>query len=549
MSVHQLNKKHADQLKELEHHIRKLTDIGSALSKEKDRNKLLEMILIEAKTLSNADGGTLYMKENDDEIRFEIVMTDSLNFHMGGTSDQKVTFPNLKLRDEKGNPNNNQIATHVAITGNTINIADAYEAEGFDFSGTKAFDQTTGYRSKSFLTVPLKNHEDEIIGVLQLLNARTSDNRRIIPFGHHVEEIVSALASQAAITITNKNLVKDLRHLFESFIKVIAGAIDKKSPYTGGHCQRVPEITMAIAEAVNNADYGMYKDIHLSQAELYELHIAAWLHDAGKVTIPEYVVDKGTKLETIYDRIGSIEARFEIIKRDSEIKYLKSRERILLNSDLTIEKREKALKREEASHEKRINEIINDLEFLKKSNIGSEKMPAEDIERVKKIGRKKWSHNGKKFSLLTKDEVKNLTIPWGTLTEEERHIINNHAAVTIDMLEQLPYPKSLKNVPEIAGGHHETMDGKGYPKGLTRDEMSIQARMIAIADIFEALTAKDRPYKKGKTLSEALKILTNMNKRNCIDPDLFEIFIKEKVYEEYANNFLDPAQIDDISSV
>lgn len=531
MKGHHLTKAQRSQIKTLENDIRKLTNISIALSKEKDRNKLLEMILIEAKTLSNADGGTLYMKENDNEIRFEIVMTDSLNIHMGGTSEHKMTFPNLRLVDDLGNKNVTQIAPYVALTGETINIPDAYEAEGFDFSGTRAFDKMTSYRSKSFLTLPLKNHEDEIIGVLQLLNARSKDNKEIIPFDNHAESIVSALASQAAITLTNKNLVKDLRILFESFIKVIAGAIDKKSPYTGGHCQRVPVLTMAIAEAVNKTHSGIYKDVNLSSEELYELHIASWLHDAGKVTIPEYVVDKATKLETIHDRIEQVEYRFEIIKRDAEISYLKSKK--------TAE--------DEKFYNETISELNNDLKFIKTANIGSEFMPKELIDRVYNISKRQWVFNGKSSPLLTEDEIKNLTITHGTLTKEEREVINSHVVVTIEMLNELPYPKSLKNVPEIAGGHHEKMDGTGYPNGLTRDQMSIQARMIAIADIFEALTAYDRPYKRGKTLSESMKILAKMRDNSHIDPDLFDIFVSQELYLDYAKEFLEPHQIDEIN--
>lgn len=530
MKHHHHSNEQLSHIKTLETDIRKLTEISIALSKEKDRNKLLEMILLEAKTLANADGGTLYMKENENEISFEIVMTDSLNIHMGGTSETEVTFPALKLTDKDGNPNVTQIAPYVAIKGEAINIPDAYIAEGFDFSGTRAFDKTTGYRSKSFLTVPLKNHEDEIIGVLQLLNARTHDNRTIIPFDEHCESIVTALASQAAITLTNKNLVKDLRTLFESFIKVIADAIDKKSPYTGGHCQRVPVLTMAIAEAVNKTNNGIYKDIFLNNDELYELHIASWLHDAGKVTIPEYVVDKATKLETIYDRIHEVESRFEILKRDLEIFYLKS------------DRDDKDL----ALYNSRLEELDEDFNFLRKINIGSEFMSVEHTERVIKISKRTWVKNGKWEPLLTADEVKNLSISRGTLTAEERKIINDHVSVSIDMLEQLPYPKNLQNVPEIAGGHHEKMDGTGYPKGLTRDEMSIQARMMAIADIFEALTAYDRPYKRGKTLSEAMNILKSMRNNNHIDPDLFDIFIEQEIYMEYAKKFLEPHQIDNI---
>ncbi|QEN04924.1 GAF domain-containing protein [Thiospirochaeta perfilievii] len=517
-------------IKTLEKDIRKLTNISIALSKEKDRNKLLEMILIEAKTLSNADGGTLYMKENNNEISFEIVMTDSLNIHMGGSSKEKVTFPNLKLHDDNGNPNITQIAPYVALTGEIINIPDAYKAEGFDFSGTRAFDKMTNYRSKSFLTLPLRNHEDEIIGVLQLINARDDISNEIIPFNPHSESIVSALASQAAITLTNKNLVQDLRTLFESFIKVIAGAIDKKSPYTGGHCQRVPVLTMAIADAVNKTDNGIYKDINLNNEELYELHIASWLHDAGKVTIPEYVVDKATKLETIHDRITQVEYRFEVLKRDAEITFLKSKQS---NSD-------------KKAFEEKIRKIDDDITFLKKTNIGSEFMSQDLIDRVVKISQMKWIHNGQEQPLLTDDEVKNLTITHGTLTKEERDVINSHVSVTIEMLKELPYPKNLKNVPEIAGGHHEKMDGTGYPNGLKRDEMSLGARMMAIADIFEALTAYDRPYKKGKSLSEAMRILASMRDKNHIDPDLFDIFVNQELYMDYARKFLEPNQIDKV---
>lgn len=546
MATKKLDKERNSRVRELQTHIKKFTEIGIALSKEKDREKLLELILLEAKSLTNADGGTLYMMEGENELRFEIVMTDSLGFHMGGTSKEKVKFPNLKLHNEDGKPNINQIAPYVALTGETINIPDAYEAEGFDFSGTKAFDKTTGYRSKSFLTLPLKNHEDEIIGVLQLLNARNKDNTEIIPFDFHTEQLVAALSSQAAITITNKNLVRDLRTLFESFIKVIAGAIDKKSPYTGGHCQRVPEITMAIARAVNKVNYGEYKDLKLDSAELYELYIASWLHDAGKVTIPEYVVDKGTKLETIYDRINTLETRFELLKSNEEVFHLRSREYVLTDKNLSEDEKNRELIRLEILYKKDIKQMDDDFSFLKEVNLGGEFMSQEKIDRVKTIGNREWIYHGKKQNFLTENEIKNLIIKRGTLTEEEREIINSHISVSIEMLEKIPYPKSLENVPEIAGGHHEKMDGTGYPKGLKRDEMSVQARMMAIADIFEALTAKDRPYKKGKRLSEAIKIMINMRDNNHIDPDLFKVFIHENVYKEYASEYLADYQNDEI---
>ena len=293
-------------ISDLEKQISNLSNIGLALSKEKDMSKLLEMILLEAKRIANSDGGTLYMMTDDQRLRFEIMMTDSLDFHMGGTSGKDIPFYPIKLYTDDGKPNETMIAAFVALTGQTVNIKDAYEAKGFDFSGTKMFDEKTGYRSKSFLTVPLKNHEDEIIGVLQLLNAQSSEKEKIISFSKKVQEMVEALASQAAVAITNKNLIKDLEALFESFIKLIASAIDEKSPYTGGHCARVPEITMMLADAVHNTDYGPFAKTKFSEKELYELKIAAWLHDCGKVATPEFVVDKSTKLETIYDRINEV---------------------------------------------------------------------------------------------------------------------------------------------------------------------------------------------------------------------------------------------------
>ena len=307
---------------DLEQQIQNLSQIGLALSKERDMSKLLEMILLEAKRISNSDGGTLYMMTDDKRLKFEIMMTDSLNFHMGGTSGKDIPFYPVKLFDENGEPNNSMVAAFVGLSGETVNIQDAYKAKGFDFSGTKMFDEKTGYHSKSFLTVPLKNHEDEIIGVLQLLNAQTN-KKKIIEFSSDIQNKVEALASQAAVAITNKNLIKDLENLFESFIKLIASAIDAKSPYTGGHCERVPEITMMLAEAVHETKTGPFADFNLSDQEMYELKIAAWLHDCGKVATPEFVVDKSTKLETIYDRINEVETRFSVLKRDQEIKKLK----------------------------------------------------------------------------------------------------------------------------------------------------------------------------------------------------------------------------------
>ena len=534
-------------ISDLEEQISNLSQIGLALSKERDMSKLLEMILLEAKRISNSDGGTLYMMTDDKKLKFEIMMTDSLDFHMGGTSGENIPFYPVKLYDDEGEPNNSMVAAYVGLTGETVNIEDAYKAEGFDFSGTKMFDEKTGYHSKSFLTVPLKNHEDEIIGVLQLLNAQTNKNKKIIEFTSEIQGKVEALASQAAVAITNKNLIKDLENLFESFIKLIASAIDAKSPYTGGHCERVPEITMMLAEAVHQTSTGPFANFKLSDQEMYELKIAAWLHDCGKVATPEFVVDKSTKLETIYDRIHEVETRFVVLQRDYEIKKLKKELLIERDSSLSSKVKKEKIDSLQKEYRSTMRKIKKELLFVKESNIGGEFMSDDKKQRIHDIAKYRWKPNGKMQNFLSDDEIYNLTIPRGTLTPEERQVINDHIVVTINMLDELPYPKHLRNIPEFAGGHHEKLDGTGYPKGLTKNEMSVQARIMAIADIFEALTARDRPYKKGKTLSQAMRILGFMKDDAHIDVDLFDIFVKKKIYMKYAKGFLEPEQIDEVS--
>ncbi|MEM7564538.1 MAG: HD domain-containing phosphohydrolase, partial [Pseudomonadota bacterium] len=436
-----------------------------------------------------------------------------------------------------GEENHGNVVTHCVLSGNTINIADAYNEDGFDFSGTRQFDSNTGYRTQSMLTFPLKDHEQEIIGVLQLINATDPQSAEVIAFNEIDQQLAESLASQAAVALTQRRLITELQVLFESFIKMIASAIDDKSPYTGGHCRRIPVLTMMLAEAAHQTRDGPLKDFEITDKDRYELETAAWLHDCGKVVTPEYVMDKATKLETIYDRIHTLETRFEVLRRDAEIDYLKSA------MDATEEERV-GLKH---SFEEKCRQFSVDFDFLCKTNVGGEFMQDEDIKRVQELAKINWIDTGGTHRpLLSEDEVMNLSIQRGTLNDEERDVINNHIVATIKMLESLPFPKNLQNVPEYAGGHHEKMDGTGYPRGLVRDEMSVQARIMAVADIFEALTASDRPYKKGKKLSECLKIMGFMKKDNHIDPDIFEIFIREQVYLDYAEEFLDPEQIDEI---
>jgi len=520
--------------------LEQLNSIGASLSAERDINRLLEAILAAAKTITRADGGSLYRLTEERTLRFEIVRTSSLKYYLGGTTGNPVPFYPIQLYKD-GKPNHSMVAAYAALTGKTVNIADAYTAEGFDFSGTRAFDSKTGYRSKSFLTVPMRNHENETIGVLQLINAQDPRNGEIVAFSASDQRLAESLASQAAIALTNRMLINQLEQLFESFINLINSAIDEKSPYTGGHCQRVPVLTMLLAEAVNETHEGPLSDFQMSEKDRYELKIAGLLHDCGKVTTPVHVVDKATKLETIFDRVHLIDTRLEVLKRDAELDFLKKKLSLLQQG-----KRMEAAEEDKRLRD-RLRQLDEDLRFLHACNIGGERMRDEDIERVRRIARYRWRDvAGHEADFLTEEEVKNLTIRAGTLTDEERKIINHHIVATIRMLEALPWPKHLTSVPEYAGGHHERMDGKGYPRGLTREQMSVQARCMGIADIFEALTAKDRPYKKGKTLSESLEILGRMKLNNHVDPDLFDVFVRRKVYLRYAEMFLDKEQIDEV---
>ncbi len=514
--------------------LEQLSRIGIALSRETDIDRLLEGIVVSAKNITNADGGTLYRVTSDRKLKFEIMRTDSLGIAMGGSTQKEIPLAPVDLYDKNNKPIYANVVTYAYHHDTSLNIHDAYAERGFDFSGTRKFDQKTGYRSKSFLTVPMKNHENRIIGVLQLLNAKDKITGGVIPFSEQDQRLAESLASQAAVALTNRLLVQQSENLFEALINVINAAIDDKSPYTGAHCDRVPVLTMMLAQAVSDSETGPLKDFHMTDRDRRELKIAGLLHDCGKITTPVHVVDKATKLETIYDRIGLIDTRFEVILRDAEIKML----------------RDKLDGAADAEHdfEKRRREIEKDRKFLHHCNIGGEAMTPDEIERVKEISKKYSWHDGagRPTGFLSENEIENLTIPRGTLTNAERKIINHHIEVTSDILESLPWPEDLNNVPEYACGHHERMDGKGYPKGLRGDQMSVQARCMAIADIFEALTAGDRPYKKAKTLSEALEILGQFKENGHIDPDLFDIFIGQKVYLHYARQFLEPFQIDDV---
>ena len=571
---------------------KRLIEIGIALSAEKDTNKLMERILLEAKDLGNADGGTLYIRTEEDTLRFEIIRNDSLGLAQGGTTGEEINIPPQLMYNEDGSPNEKQIVSHAALSGNTLNIADAYESAEFDFSGTKKFDQGTGYRTTSVLTVPLNNSQDDVIGVLQLLNAQDRETGEVVAFSGDIQPLIEALASQAAVALDNALLIKAQENLLASFIVLMARAVDAKSPYTGGHCERVPELTEMLTIAACETNLGPFADFDLTEEERYELHIGAWLHDCGKVTTPEYVVDKATKLETITDRIHEIRMRFEVAKREA---IIACQEKIIAGSGDVAGLRDEL--------DRTLEQLDEDYYFIAECNLGGEFMAEELFDQVKQIAGQTWTQtlddrvgiaheeslrkereaartlpsvqplladridhiiehdavvhsadpsNPYGFRIEVPEhkynlgEIYNLCISRGTLTEEERFKINDHIVQTIVMLESLPFPKHLERVPEIAGGHHEKMDGTGYPKKLRGEDMSIPARIMAIADVFEALTAVDRPYKPPKKLSESIKIMSFMVNDQHLDPDLFRLFLQSGVYKDYADKYLLPSQVDEV---
>ena len=515
-------------MKNTQNNLKKLIDIGIALSKEKNINILLEMILNEARIISNSDGGTVYLlSEDDKKLNFEIMQTESLGIKFGGSSIPvpESIYP-VKLYNDDGTKNLNNVSAVCALTGKTINIKNAYNNDEYDFSGVKGFDEKHNYHSKSFLNVPLKNHKDKVIGVLQLLNAQKKD--KIVSFSEELVDLVEALSSQASVALTNQLLINEQKKLFRSFIKLVVDALDNKDPVTGGHCNRVPLISMMIADYINSDVDDMYKDFSFSDDEMDELYVAAWLHDFGKVATPDHIMNKSTKLQGLYDKIDQVKLRFEILKRDIMIDMYE----------------EKSGKLDQTIISDELDKVKNDFIFLEKSNLGGEYMSKELQNKVYEIAKNKITIDNELQPILSDKEVDFLTISRGTLSEEDRQIMENHVSLSYELLDKLPYPEHLKQVPFYAGCHHEKLNGEGYPNGYKEEQLPLQARIIAIADVFEGLTAPDRPYKKPYKLSKALKILKFMVNDGEIDPTLFRLLITKKLYLKYAHENLDSEQID-----
>jgi HD-GYP domain-containing protein (c-di-GMP phosphodiesterase class II) len=549
----------------------------TSLSGESDIDRLLDRVTDETMRASSADAAVIYLL-TDDETELHA---------------QPPRLANGAVLTDNGLPD-------LMLDGSSSNrLLDSFKRKevvveqlGKDHVGGQPLQplvEALGAGNPTIIVLPLTNRDNAGSGLLCLLYSEQNRNLKAALSPEHIG-FTEALSGFAAVSMESRQLLKMQKNLLQSFIELIASAIDAKSPYTGGHCQRVPELTKMLATAACDSQDPRFKEFSLSDEEWEELHIAAWLHDCGKVTTPEYVVDKSTKLETIYDRIHEIRMRFEVLKRDAEIDYW---QRVSAGGN------EAQLK---AELEAKLNQLDDDFAFVAKCNEGGEFMADEKIARLNQIAATTWRRtlsdrigvsweeglrqqrvpetelpteepliadkeehviyrdadevipedNPWSFKLDTpqhrynRGELYNLSVARGTLANEERFKINDHMVQTIIMLNQLPFPRHLRNVPAIAGGHHETMIGTGYPKKLRREDMSLTARMMAIADIFEALTAADRPYKKAKTLSESIKIMNFMKKDQHIDPDLFDLFLQSGVYLDYAKQFLAESQIDEV---
>lgn len=558
-----------------------LIETGLMISMERDRSRLLRRLLDEGRRLLHCDCGTMYLVTPESTLRFE-----------RRTRDDSLPSWQIPLFNEvTGRPNENYVSVYTALRSRSVLIDDVYSETRFDLSGTRAFDAASGYRTVSMLTVPIAPRGGEAIGVLQFMNALDRQTGHVVPFPAEMVSLVEALAAQAAVALDNLMLVESHKQLMESLIRVLATAIDAKSPYTGRHCERVPELAFLLAEAACRATEGPLAAFAFrSEAEWQEFRIGAWLHDCGKVTTPEHVIDKATKLEMIHNRIHEVRMRFEVLLRDLEIERL--RECLPDGPGSVLADDEGA-----ARHAARRDRLMADFAFVAQCNIGSEAMDAGDIGRLAQIGATPWiRHFDDRLGLsdgeldqlraepvqplpateaLLSDrprdivarnaaaapdasfnfrmavpehlyhhgELYNLGVRSGTLTPEERYKINEHMVHTITMLEGMPFPKNLRRVPEYAGTHHERIDGKGYPRRLSGEQLSVPSRIMAVADIFEALTASDRPYKKAKKLSEALAVLRRMAGAH-IDVDIFNLFLSSGVFLEFARKHLDPEQID-----
>jgi len=494
---------------------KKLLDIAYKITSQKDFTKILETILLGAKELSNSDGGTLYLyNDKDNTLEFKIATNDTLKIH-----NNNIDWKPLNIYNQDKSLNLKNVAVVAAIQDKLINIPDVYKSEEFDFSGAMAFDKSQKYQTKSMLVIPMKNKDNELVGVIQLINKQVDEKTCI--FIEQDEILIKSMASLATMIIENNQLVIDLEALLYGLIDSVNKALSEKSKYTQQHNDNVAVLTNIIANGINK-NKTIYPDVEYSDIEMEEIRLAAMLHDIGKVTTPVHIMDKATKLETIYNRLHTIKLRFELAKKDVEISFLKNEISEQIKNDKTAE-------------------LDSDFELIEKLNNGEYFAKDEEYEKASNIAK------DSNYQLLDEDELYNLSTRKGTLTAEDREIINNHVIVSYEMTKELPFPKKFKDVPKIACSHHKTVNGGGYAaKELMPLELTLKDKILAVADVFEALSSKDRPYKKPNTLSQIFRIFTFMLKDNHVDRGLVQMFFEDGLYLEYAKNYFEESQMENI---
>ncbi len=503
----------AEELREFKDIVEQLNQIGLALTSEHNLNRLLSMIVNEVRRFTRSDGGSLYIKEAE-ELSFEVAQNDTLSRRHGEQPFNPFKIP----------INTKSIAGYVATTGNILNIADLGKVGDdvtFSLTTMREFDKNMNYQSVSMLAVPMRDHKDEIIGVIQLINALDADGNPK-PFSLDMQRLVLSLTSQAAVAISNSRFILQVKNLFESIVTYSAQAIDARSPHTAGHSDRVSELVLSLAHCINAEDNGSFSDIVFNEEGLNELRIAALLHDIGKIGVRESVLDKSNKLTD--DRLEAIENRFAFVRRDME-NDLKDRlleDRSMSDAEIASLKTDNTAK---------LAILDEDLALIEKLNI-PKYYTDEDEVQLRSIAEKTYRDiNGDEQPFLTEYELTNLLVRKGNLTSDERKEIESHVVHTLKILEKIPFTEEFRNIPAIAATHHEMLNGSGYPKGLTAEAIPLQARMLAIADIFDALTAKDRPYKPPLPLPVTIKILREEAGNGRLDTDLVELFIEREAYQ------------------
>ena len=488
--------------------IKRLLDIGIALTAEKDYNKLLEKIITEARNITNADGGTLYLLEHD-ELHYKILQTKSMNLYRG-MDGEKIDIPPVEMV-------HSNVSAYCAITKQVVNIPDVYHSELFDFSGPKQFDEATGYVTKSILVIPLINRGDNVIGVLQLINS-LDENNEPVPFEKHIEIIVASLASQAGIAIENMRYVEEIKHFFESFVQVMATAIDERTPYNASHSKNIARLIDKFANYLNSRKEGIYEDVFFDTDKIDELVTTAWLHDIGKIAVPIEVLDKPTRLGEQADRLM---LRLDLIEARVKLNYLEK-----ANSLSPDDRDKKYLENQWRKEHQYLKEARA---FIAEVNRPSTFIDEKKLKKLNEIKNKKF--DGIHEEIITDQEMENLCVRNGTLTEQERTLIENHVRVTERILSKMTFPDHLKHVPDWAAKHHEFLDGSGYCKGCGKKSLPLEVRMLTILDIYDALTAVDRPYKAGMDKEKAFLILERMADEGKLDKELVSLFIESRIWE------------------